>query len=180
MYVIEKHFYNGACRELWGLINMKKCRLVIVFSLLMSLMFILSGCAVSEFQKTVYNDDSKIVKQADSYNFRSRVGTTTNEKSEIKFTTFYGMDTLWSIEAKEEAAITVEYELKIEKGNFKIVLIGPDNKVITITDGGKSGKQELKLQKGNSRIKIVGKDAKGQVKMYIKGDRNLKIKKLNN
>jgi hypothetical protein len=159
---------------------MKKAALLVVFSLLVSLVLLLTGCSASEFQKSVYNDDSKLIKQADSYSYKSRVGSTTSEKSEIKFGSFFGMDTLWSIEAKEEAVVTLEYDIKIEKGDFKVVLIGPDNKVITIVDKGNSGKQELRLQKGNSRIKIVGKDAKGQVKINISGDRNLKIKKLNN
>jgi hypothetical protein len=147
-----------------------------VFSLLLSVVFYLTGCSVSKFQKSVYNDDSKIVKQADSYNFRTRSGTTANEKTEIKFGTFYGMDTLWTIETKEEANVIIEYDIKLEKGNFKIVLIGPDNKISTIADSTKTGKQELKLQKGSSRIKIVGNDAKGEVKIYIKADKSIKVK----
>ncbi|MCM0649139.1 hypothetical protein NBE98_12210 [Clostridium swellfunianum] len=157
---------------------MKKSILISGFLLLAGL--VLSGCTVSDFQKTVYNDDAKIAKKADSYNFKSRVGTTTSHRSEIKFGTFYGMDTLWSIDAKEQTEVTVDYDIKIEKGDFKVVLIGPDNKVITIVDGGKTGKQGIKVQKGNSRIKIVGRDAKGNIKIDITGDKNLKIKKLNN
>ena len=167
-----KQFYSGGI--------MKKLRLLVGFSLIVTMWLFLIGCSVSEFQESVYSDDSKITKQADSYNFRSRVGSTTSKKSEIKFVSFFGMDTLWSIEAKEEAVVTLEYDIKIEKGDFKVVLIGPDNKVIVIVDKGKSGKQELRLQKGNSRIKIVGKGAKGQVKINITGNKNIEIKKLNN
>ncbi len=155
---------------------MKIYRKTALFSLFFSLVFYLTGCSISEFQKSIYNDDSKIVKQADSYSFKSRIGSTTNEKSDIKFATFYGMDTLWSVEAKEETIVNLEYDLKIEKGDFKVILVSPDNKVSTLVYGTKAGQQDLKLQKGSSRIKIVGRDAKGQVKLYMKGDKGLKIK----
>jgi hypothetical protein len=158
----------------------KAFRKVVISLLLISLMLYLTGCSVSDYQKSIYDDDSKIASQADSYNFRSRSGNTSNEKTEVKFGAFYGADTLWTINANKDSVLTVEYDVKLEKGDFKVVLIDPDNKIIAIVSGQKAGEQEVKVKSGNSRIKIVGKNAKGQVKINITGNKDLKIKRINN
>jgi hypothetical protein len=155
----------------------KRNRKLIIFSLTVILLVTLTGCRVSDYQSSIYNDNSKIIKQADSYNFKNRIGSTSNDKSEMKFGTFYGVDSIWSIDAKADDIVNIEYDLKIERGNFKVVLISPDNKVTTIAEGNKSGKEELKLQDGKSRVKVVGNNAKGAIKLSAKGGENVKIRK---
>lgn len=156
---------------------MKRNRGLIIFSLTVILLGSLTGCRVSDYQSSIYNDDSKIVKQADSYSFRNRIGSTSNDKTEMRFGTFYGVDSIWSMDAKADDIVNIEYDIKIERGNFKVVLINPDNKVTTIAEGSKSGKEELKLQNGKSRVKVVGNNAKGAIKLSVKGGENVKIRK---
>lgn len=149
-----------------------------ILVLITSLIFVFSagGCSVSEYQRNLYKDDSKIISQSDSYNFKNRLGSNSNGKASIKFGTFYGMDTVFTIEASNEAVAMLEIDSKVDSGNFKVVLISPDNKVVILAEGTKSGAQELKLQKGKSRIKIVGNNAKGEVKLNIKDNENIKVK----
>lgn len=155
---------------------MRKIKKAIIFLSSILLTFSITGCSISEYQKSIYKDDSKIASQADSYSFRNRVGSTSSGKSSVKFGTFYGMDTLWTIEATKETSISLDIDVRVDSGDFKVVLINPDNRVIVIAEGQKSGTQELKLQMGKSRIKIVGSNAKGEAKLSIKDNNNIKIK----
>jgi subtilisin-like proprotein convertase family protein len=159
-----------------GGIELKRKNKIIGFITVLMCIFALGGCAVSDYQKSLYKDDSKIASQADSYSFRNRLGSASSGKASVKFGTFFGMDTLLAIEASQESTASLEVDVKINSGDFKVVLISPDNKVTTIAEGTKSGLQELKLQKGKSRIKIVGNNAKGEVKLNIKDNDYIKVK----
>jgi hypothetical protein len=148
--------------------------LVPIISLMV--VFTAGGCSGSEYQRSLYKDDSKIISQSDSYSFKNRLENASNGKVTIRFGSFYGMDTLFTIEASKEAVAPLELDSKVDSGDFKVVLISPDNKVEILAEGTKSAKQEFKLQKGKSRIKIVGNNAKGEVKLNIKDNENIKIK----
>jgi len=136
---------------------------------------ILTGC--TKYQRDIYNDDSKISGEADSYTFRTRLGNTYDDKAKFKFSKFYGMETLWVVNAKAEGAITLDIKAEVNNGKFKAVLISPDKQVSTIFEGSKEEKLEVKVPKGKSRIKVVGDGAKGEVNIIIKESDNIKVKK---
>ncbi|MBL4936529.1 lipoprotein [Clostridium sp. YIM B02515] len=145
----------------------------------------ISGCSkINSYQKSVYKDDSKIEAEGDSFTFQNKVGTIesskTDNKADLKFGGFDGADTIWIIEAKENKKYTLEYDVKIEEGNFKIAFINSDGKVTSITEKTEKNSKEIDIPKGKSRIKIVGNSAKGQFVLSIKADDNITITKKDN
>jgi hypothetical protein len=145
---------------------------IIVLAIMVS---IFAGC--TRYQRHIYNDDSKVAAAADSYSFGSRIGNTYDDKTKFKFSRFYGTETLWTVDAKEEGTITLEIKADVENGKFKAVLISPDKEVSTIFEGSKEEKLEVKVPKGKSRIKVVGDGAKGDISIKIKESDNIKVKK---
>lgn len=153
---------------------MNMYKIFIVLSLSLFLLGV-GGCNVSDYQKSIYSDNSKIAKEADSYTFNNRIGSTNKNETNIEFSAFTGMETIWIIEVKEEGSVSVNYESKIENGDFKTVLISPNGVLTNIFEQSKSGTSTLNLQKGKNRIKIVGNDAKGEVTLLIKIDEDMQI-----
>jgi len=137
---------------------------------------IVSGCVETNPSKTLYNDTSKIAEQADSCTFIESIGTKENGDNilEIKYYGFYGMKTIWQINAESTGKISIKYDSVVKSGKFKLVLITPKNKVITIFEQSKQGNYDAILQKGQYRIKIVGKNAKGNIKMEVEPDDSVK------
>lgn len=154
---------------------MKKPAEIFYLIMLISCLFISSSCGISAYQKNLYNDNSKIIKQGDSYSFIKRVGNSYNNKTSIKFGTFYGMETLWTIDAKSEGNVRINYKIQISRGKFKIVFISPDNEIKTICENTQNGSIVIKAEMGKSRIKIVGNDAKGEVEISLVPDGDIKI-----
>lgn len=137
---------------------------------------LISGCSrVNAYQKGIYGDFKKIVKQWDSYTYKKRVGSISNNEGNISFSKFSGMETLWNIRAGEESSITINYDFEIDKGDFKLVLINPKSG-IEILKGSSNGEYEIELMEGKSRIKIVGREAKGKISIVLtsKGDVNIR------
>ena len=144
---------------------------------------VLSGCtAATAYQKSIYNDDSKIVKQADSFNFKTRIGNTTDKESSVKFGTFYGMETIWFVESEGNGTITFQYSSKVDKRKFKCVLITPKDKVIDVFEQSGEGEKSLDIPEGKNRIKIIGNNASGEIKLEIAADGDCVVKnvELNN
>lgn len=151
--------------------------LVLILSILV--LTTLNGCSkISDYQKGIYDDSKEIVKQHDSFTFKVRIGNSMNNEASIKFSTFNGMETLWSINAKNNGSITLDYDAEIDKGDFKLVLITPDNEIVKIFEGSEEGEKRIDLIEGESRIKIVGKESKGKLTIYIKEEENVKIREV--
>ena len=121
----------------------------------------------------IYDDDSKIALDYDSYSYLSERGENKKNTTNIKFN-FTGMDTRWKIEAEKDAVLTIDYDSKISKGDFKVVIISPQKEVSTILDQSASGSKDINIKKGTSRIKIVGKNAKGKLKLKLKYSKDVK------
>lgn len=155
---------------------MKNSKAFIVILLSILILGIVTGCNVNDYQKNIYSDNSKIVKEGDSYTFKNRLGSTTKDEINIKFSTFYGMQTIWIIEASKEGVLTINYESQIKNGDFKTVLISPDDVVSHIFEQSENGNTTLNIPKGKSRIKIVGNGANGEVAITIKPDENMQIR----
>lgn len=154
---------------------MKKPGDIFFLFMLISCLFISSSCGISEYQKNLYNDNSKIIKQGDSYSFLKRAGNTYNNKTSVKFGTFNGMETLWTVNTKNEGNIKINYKTQISRGKFKIVFITPEDEIKTICENTQNGSIVIKTKKGKSRIKIVGNDAKGECELSLAPDSNIKI-----
>ena len=155
-------------------------KLSIISILILSLAFIFTGCSkVSSYQESIYSDESKIINEADSYSYLTRTGTTKDNKSTVRFKTFNGMETIWTINTEEEGTLTIEYNTVIKQGKFKLVLIDPNNDVQTIIEQPGSGTASIEMKKGKSRIKIVGLDAQGEIQAILSASKNMKVKSVN-
>jgi len=156
---------------------MQKKKTIILVTLLL-LAIVQVGCySASAYQKSLYNDDKAIVKQNDSYNFVKRISTNTNDKSSVKFKTFYGMETLWVINSEGSGKALIDYTSEINKGKFKCVLVNPNNEVIELFTNNSKGSTEIDLKEGTSRIKIVGNDTGGEFSITIKSEGDAVVKK---
>ncbi|MCT4584007.1 MAG: hypothetical protein N4A54_03695 [Peptostreptococcaceae bacterium] len=120
-------------------------------------------------KNSIYDDDKKIANKFNSYNY------TTLSSSEIKngrcdynFGKFSGMDTIFNIECKENETLHYDFDLDLKEGDFKVVLIDPDDKVIKLVDKTGKNNSDYKTKKGNYRIKFVGRDASAKITFSIK------------
>lgn len=100
-----------------------------------------------------------------------------NDKIDIKYSGFYGTDTVWTLESKQEGEVAFEYNSIVISGDFKAVVINPKNEVDTILTGNKQGNKTLKLENGKYIFKIVGRNAKGEATISVNGNQNVKIVK---
>jgi len=154
-----------------------KLALLLILSMIM--ISVLNGCSkVSAYQKGIYDNSKAIVKQHDSFFFQKRIGNTGKNESSICFSKFNGMETLWSIKAEDRGSITINYDVEIDKGDFKFVLITPEDDIINLFEGSSEGEQEIELGEGKSRIKIVGREAKGKMAIALTSEGDVKIRKV--
>ena len=138
-------------------------------------------CGVVFAKNNIYNNNEKIVKYDYSYNYTNRIGEGENsdDKIDIKYSGFYGTDTIWILESKEESEITFNYDSTVNSGDFKAVLINPQKEVKNILEGTGQGNKTMKLAKGKYKFKLVGRNAEGQVKISINKNNNIEITKSN-
>ena len=118
-------------------------------------LFTAGGCS-SDFMTSIYNDDSRIVEESDSYN-RVR----------------YVQSTLWSCRASRDMEADIIYKIQVEKGKVKLVLIAPDDTLTIVTEVTSDTSEEhseavLELKEGMNRIKIVaGEDTKFKMEVSV-------------
>ena len=158
---------------------MKKISKLILLPLLFIFVGAFLGCSkISSYQKSIYDDNSKIAKAGDSYSFKNRVGNTMNNKATINFTTFYGMQTLWNIQSEGNGRITIQYYSNTKKGKFKVVYIDPNNEIENILQQSGEGTIKIDTKKGKSRIKLVGDNGGGTVKLNLEAQGDVRIENI--
>lgn len=155
-----------------------------IYSLVIILLFVLyagrnflTGFNHATYQKTVFSDISKIVSEADSFSFVKREGVTTDTHIAISYVTFSGMETIWKIEAQDEGILALEFTSIVNRGEFKVVLISPENEVVNILQQNEAGFKSVPLKIGFSRLKIVGLESSGELTLTISGGEKIKIEK---
>ncbi len=135
-------------------------------------LFMAGGCS-SDFMTSIYNDDSRIVEESDSYNRVRYVQNIRNNKCKISAGKMEGMSTLWSCRASRDMEADIIYKIQVEKGKVKLVLIAPDDTLTTVTEVTSDTSEEhseavLELKEGMNRIKIVaGEDTKFKMEMSV-------------
>ncbi|WP_068787053.1 hypothetical protein [Paenibacillus phocaensis] len=151
-------------------------RLFLVWLCTATLLIVLNGCSLAtERQKQLYDNESEIAKEGDTFTYVKRVGVTNNASNSVSFSSFYGMETIWRIQTSTEGQVNFLHQQEIDGGRFKLVAIGPDLQVTTLAEGTSEGKMELKVRPGTYRIKFVGSNAKGRVKTEIQADEGIRI-----
>lgn len=141
-----------------------------------ALLAVLGGCSLAtERQKQLYDNESELAQEGDTFTYVKRVSSTNNESSTFSFSSFYGMETIWTIHVSAKGQVTFLHRQEIDGGRFKLVAIGPDDQVTTLAEGNSEGKMELKVRPGTYRIRFVGNNAKGRVQTEIQADTGIRI-----
>ncbi|MEQ8197891.1 MAG: hypothetical protein ABRQ27_07795 [Clostridiaceae bacterium] len=146
---------------------------------LLFLVVIINGCEVSQDKRNIYDDNDRIAQQGDSFSYSTRTDTEdSNDKIDVKYSGFYGTDTIWNFDSKEDGEITIKYDSVVNSGDFKAVLINTKNEVNNILTKNQQGEKTIKLSQGKYIFKIVGRNAKGEIKVSINKSQNVEITKV--
>lgn len=152
--------------------------LLILGAIIINLNPIIKALYVGSYQRTLYNDNSKIIAEGDSYSFLNKTGINENNETNLEFR-FTGMDTIWELDASKDTVIKIDYKSEILEGKFKVVLIEPTDKIINIIEQSATGNKEISIIKGKSRIKMVGDDAKGKLQWTMLSSNDVNITPIN-
>ena len=119
---------------------------------------LLAGCSGSQVA-AVYEDDSRISSDVNSYNLSGASQEVEGTACHISVEKMEGMDTLWSCETEADTEMQVSCQMNLESGKLKLVLISPDGTLTTLaestTPGEKTEETTVSLPKGESRMKLV-------------------------
>lgn len=120
----------------------------------------------------IYYKDNLLFSESDNFHSTGANGTTlqANQKNEFSFQGFSGSKTVYIFETDDNTQLAFSWNINVEQGQFKVVLIDLKNsKVIeTICDGTSEGKKDnYNLVTGEYRIKFVGDSAKLAGQFYI-------------
>lgn len=150
----------------------KKFLQVLIAAIL--LLLILSSCYSRETEKEdFYWDEKKIVDQRDSYSYWKR----NEEKREgglvLSYSNFTGKETILRFKAGDGNLILIKIDISLTRGKFKVCIIQPDMKVITIDNFVNEREVQLKTIEGEYRVVIAGIQAYGRTAIY-KGEKGEK------
>jgi len=154
---------------------MRYIRVFVILVLAAIVALFLLNYQTDNTQKKVYNDDSFISQESDSFSYTDYDQSSEDKALDLKFGTFYGSDTFYNINVSKEGTATVKYDTAVEKGRFKIVLISPERKLTTLAEGSGQGSKEVKLVRGKYVIKLVGDNAAGRVRMSVAVGEGMKV-----
>lgn len=164
---------------------MNKKLILILGTVILVVMFFFIGIKIvdvplkddsSEYHRSIYNDDKKIVLEDKYYYLKSARDEHNESKFIQKFQLFTGLDTMWNIEVNGDTKLSINYNLNIEKGDFKIVLINSKDKVQTILEGKQNGSKDIDIEAGSYTIKMVGLKAKGSVTLGLGANDKISFK----
>lgn len=127
----------------------------------------LTGCGPSGKQKAVYNDDSLIAGQSDTYFYVKHLSTQSGTEYTENFGSFTGSDTIWSRTARDGETLKISGTAEIKSGSWKLVLVDPDDNVTVLLEYGGSLDETIPLTEGKWRVKSVGLETKGSAELTI-------------
>lgn len=114
----------------------------------------------------IYYNDCMIKSEKDSCTYLYSKGTNESGDTDISFK-FSGMDTIWCINSKNEVDVVFKYNAVIKEGDFKVVLINPDDSINEIIDSSEEGEITHLIKPGKTRVKIVGNKVSGSLKLRL-------------
>lgn len=135
-------------------------------SALLAVVLLLASCS-SPLHDKIYDDDAAIASLTDNMAAISSIGSTDGDNGyTLSAASMSGVETLWEYNAPEDCELELAYRLSVlEGGKAKLVLVGPDGAVATISENTDHTVMEdaetvtLSLPKGKNRIRIVGFEA---------------------
>ena len=142
-----------------------------LFCLAFSLVVVLSACGNSS-----YNDRSLILSDEDSYTYQKCVDTGSTDTSlKRDFQGFNGKDTIWMLDAAEDASISLDLSANLSSGKFKVLLVYKDNDITTLLEGDDTQNTSVDLENGTARIILVGDHASGSCEITLSEINNVRV-----
>jgi len=152
--------------------NIKNLTLLCIALLFTSIFF---GCGPDADKRDIYDNDMYIAQEGDNFSFYNRVGEEDEKHIDIKFNGFYGAQTIWAIQTEENSDINLSFDSIIKSGDFKVVLITPEQELISITEQDNNGTFKINVSPGKYKIKIVGKNASGNLRIDLSENKSNKV-----
>lgn len=142
-----------------------------LFYLAVSLALILSAC-----ENSSYNDRSLILSNEDSYTYQKCADTGSTDTSlKREFQEFNGKDTIWMLDAAEDASISLKLSANLSSGKFKVLLVSEDNSITTLLEGDNAQNTFVDLENGTARIILVGDHANGSCEIILSEVNNVSV-----
>jgi hypothetical protein len=113
--------------------------------------------------KIIYNNNSKIAKGSSFYYEHYAMGSTLKNEVKVSIDGFYGEDGLWTLNSTKNGQVKLNYNCKMNKGKFKIVLVSADGSVKSLVNNPNNGNVKFTVKRGKSRIAMVGYNSNGNV-----------------
>ena len=146
-------------------------RLICVVWVIISL---LSGCKAAVYDDikmthdAIYADDIQIADDQDKVFYTMSNKSSSGETNySNRFGSFSGKDTVWTIQSESGGTLNLSYDVSVQQGECKLVLVDPEGEVQILQEGEGVGEANLTVSQGESRLMTVGKSAKGAVTMDI-------------
>lgn len=142
-----------------------------LFCLALAFTLVLSACGNSS-----YNDSDLILSNEDSYTYQKCVDTGSTDTSlKREFQGFNGKDTIWMLDAQEDASISLDLSANLSSGKFKVLLVSEDNKITTLLEGDNTQSTSVDLKKGTARIILVGDGTSGSCEITLSDTSNVSV-----
>lgn len=160
--------------------------LIVIFCSYIFIKENLKDSVKGELHKSIKNDqiisedigekDLKITMDFNSYKYEEINKLESKDSNYYsEFGNFSGVDTIFNIKCECNTFLEYDYQLELKEGEFKVVLVTEDKKIVElIKDSGKAD-AKLELDKGNYRIRFVGEDADCNIKIKLTKNDCLKV-----
>lgn len=140
------------------------------------LLFVITGCSPSQEKLDIFDDEERIAEDGDSYSYDSRLGgVESGSQMDVAYEGFTGCETIWNLETIKSVEVAFFLDSKVEKGDFKVVLISPEKEVDTIISGTRQEKLTIDFVEGRYLLKLVGRNATGQIRITIEPNQNVEV-----
>ena len=158
------------------LLSKKRFLLLVLFLLSITLV----GCTDHSDKELIYDNDALQIEVADSYTYSLRDDESENDVNQIdlSFRGFIGRDTIWTLVVSETTEIDITYISEIRSGDFKVILITPEQEIHSVLSMSDQGTETVSFPVGTYYIKLIGKNAFGSISMNIENVQGVTITKL--
>ncbi len=150
-----------------------------LFILIIMLPFLIGCHSFSASQDKIFDDDSLIVKEGDSYTYKDRLGGfETNLEPDtsriveihitLEYSKFYGKETFFTITVNEQETMSLNViSTTTGEGRLKFCWIHPDQSITIIFTNTFIQSLSQVLEVGKNRFALVGYDANGSLTMDV-------------
>lgn len=146
-------------------------KLTKLFCQAVSFALVLSACG-----NFSYNDRSLILSNEDSYTYQKCVDTgSTGTSLKREFQDFNGKDTIWMLDATDDASISLDLSAALSSGKFKVLLVSDENDITTLLEGDDTQAASVDLAKGTARIIFIGDHANGSCEITLSEINNVSV-----